>query len=402
MKYINSLIITFVAIGIIGGCQKKEENVSGYGVNALTVSTSSTKIDSVIVISVTNNYPGMNAISQVELKNPLGVSLGTIALNGNSGTFSISADSLYRFAKMSGSSYALTAAPRNQIQLENFQFLTAEKTQNSRMATLLINPAITWTPYVIVKDRNGNDSVKYIRDVNMQTLQPVYMQYAVSSGTGAIPQFNVALRRKGSSTTYTNFTYRNFALTDTITFIGANYALNDEVGFYITAQSKNGKYKDSVECLSSSNAAQKLGVWPFTGEVLSQTFTTAAPYFNVLTRQMVTGGEAGCVQFVAPNKLQAISSADTTVTIVGYTGDDSYKAYSGNDVWKAFDKYQKGTPAASYTGIAAKNGIVVKTSIRKNGVVVNETWGLFYINSISTTVGAENVSFNFRNSPKSY
>lgn len=400
MNYINSLLIAVAVFFIMSGCQKKEENVSGYGVNALTISSRSTKIDSVITISIKNNYPGQSSISEVEFKNPLGVLLGTVKLTGDSGSFRISADSLYRFAKMSGANYALTATPRSQIQLENLQFLVKEKPECSRLATLLINPAVTWTPYVIVKDQNGNDSVKYIRDINMQTLQPVYMQYTISSETGGLPQFSVALRRKGSSTTYTNFNYRSFALTDTIAFIGANYALNDEVGFYVKAQ--NGKYTDSVECLSSSNAAQKLGVWPFNAEVLAQAFTPATPYFNVLTRQLVASAAAGCVQYIAPNKLQAVSSADTTVTIVGYTGDDSYKAYSGNDVWKSYDKYQKGTPASSYTGIAAKNGIVVKTVIRKNGVVVNETWGLFYINSIVTTAGSENVNFNFRNNPKSY
>jgi hypothetical protein len=397
MKYSFSIIMAIAVIGIaVISCQKQREDLSKIGTQALTISSPSTKIDSLIVITVKNNYPSSNHISQVEVLDPLGVSLGVVDMGKDSGAITVRADSIYRFGALN---------TKNQLQLDKFQFLVRDNKLLSQTASILINPAIVWTPYVLVKDQTGKDTIKYISNVSYQTIQPVFMKYTISSGINATPQIKVGVRYKTSSTQWTWFNYRTFNyLTDTATLIGGNYSVSssNEIGYTIIAQC--GAWKDSVECMRSDAKAQQINtVWSYNNlSSAAVTLNAASPYFNVLSGSTPAAPSAGCVQFVAPKTFQAISSADTTVTIAGYTGDDSYKAYSGNDAYKAYTKYLSSAPGDSYTNIAAKNGVVVHTVIKKNNVVMTDTWGIFYVNSSSTTAGSENVNVNFRYNPKSY
>ncbi len=401
MRQIFTVAAIFGVMGLLFACQKTRD-VNGLGVNALSVSVEGSRIDSFIKVVVKNNYPALNSITHVDVKSPYGSLLGQVTLENNTGSVILNADSLYPYAKMSGSNYALTSAPRNEIQIENIQFLVKEKPECSRLATLLIPPSIIWTPYVIAKDQSGQDSIKNITAINMQTPELVYLQYKLNALTGAQPGvFKITLKHKSGSTTKTiNYNYRSFKLEDTIQVIGANYNRDDELTFGIEVQ--NGKYKDVAEFLTNTGAAQKLARWTYSNEVKNLTISGANSSFNLFTGQLAASPAAGNLVFTAPDKVEATSNADTLVTLFRYTGDDSYKAYADNDAWKAYDKFVKGSPVTSVSGVGKNNGIVSRMIIKAGGKVINEQWGLVFIQNTVVTPGSESILFNYRYNPKKY
>ncbi len=398
MKLIKYIYVA-LSLAILIACDDKYDNLTGIGVNSFTVECLSCKIDSMVVVRLTNVAPDHHSLSQIDVRNPYGLSWGTVDMRSGKGEIVIRRDTLEKYALKSSGKYTLTPN-YNEIQIPNVNFISIDDPRCSCVSTLLIPPAAAITLQADVLGSQLQDTTKIVGTL-YQSEYPVYFQYSMLTSELNNPkykldefQLKLYSKKKGKDVILDK---RQYSISgDTVMIKGIDYQRDDEMSLKMHV--RMGDLTDDVVSL-----AYKVNRWVFDNETKNRILSPAGNlYFNLMNgRLSATPISSPRIEYIDKNQIRLVGNADTLVTAVKYSNDAAFK---DRDVYQVINKYNQGTPPLDgiCSSLGSKNGIAVRLDYKDNKGQDTHSWALIYINAIGTSEEADALDFSYQYRPKSY
>lgn len=391
MKKITYLLhMVLIVFGIIS-CDKKINDITGIGINAIQKEFLSSKIDSNYVIKLTNNSLGYQNIEKVEIKSPNGVSWGIVDFVNGSGTILLKRDTLDKYALKNGANYVLTN--NNEIQIPNINFISINNLKASSTSTLLISPSVLYTLNAdIISATTHIDTTKLVGSI-IQNDSPIYFRYQVKSSDIDNPNYKLNLiisliSQNNGSTTLRKREYSS--ISDTIIIRGADYNVNDKISIRIRCATDGGLADDV------SSAQFTVTAWTFQNSLTNRTLQK---YFN-LSRGIGSDDVVSSphLKYNGNGSISLISNNDTTVTAVKFNGY-RFDSRFVNDVK---DKYNSGVVGTTFD-VSANEALGIRYAYKNPKGIQTYSWAVVYVNAVGNpTTLEDNITFGYQYRPQTY